>query len=189
MCRSSGGSVYPLQVTHARWRLVFAKSGLENINADRNPVCVCVFCTLCCPLGNFPMGNLGRFPQEKPAATVSCFPPLINYKVHAGSFRVSVIYQTLIWTTGSLMCVRACVYTQGLCTLTASQHNIFDLEKLTIFVCAPDGIRTSGLWISSPSLNQLSHPSPVCVCVFVCLSVCVPCKQFLGNSPSSSLAW
>ena len=44
------------------------------------------------------------------------------------------------------MCVRehscACVYTQGLGTLTASQHNIFDSEKLTNFSCAPDGIQT-----------------------------------------------
>ena len=38
-----------------------------------------------------------------------------QYKVHAGSFRVSVIPQTLTWTTGSLTCIRdhshACVYT------------------------------------------------------------------------------
>ena len=41
-------------------------------------------------------------------------------------------------------------HTRGLGTPTASQH-IFDSEKLTIFSCAPDGIRTSGLW-------QLTHP-------------------------------
>ena len=43
-------------------------------------------------------------------------------------------------------------------TLTASQHNMFDSEKLTMVSCASDGIRTSVLWISSPTLYQLSHP-------------------------------
>ena len=65
--------------------------------------------------------------------------------VHAGSFPVSVIHQTLTWTTGSLTCVHdhsyACVYTQGLGTPTLSQYNIFDSEKLTHFSCAPDGVR------------------------------------------------
>ena len=43
--------------------------------------------TLCYPNGNFfSMGNLGRFPQGKPAATELHYPTLINYKVHAGSF-------------------------------------------------------------------------------------------------------
>ena len=59
------------------------------------------------------------------------------FSVHAGSLRVSVIHQTLTWTTGSLSCVRdhscTCIYTRGLGTLTASQLNMFDLEKLTIF--------------------------------------------------------
>ena len=53
-----------------------------------------------------------------------------SYKhVHAGSFSVSVIHQTMTWTTGTLSCLRdhycACV-----CTPTVSQHNIFDSEKL-----------------------------------------------------------
>ena len=43
-------------------------------------------------------------------------------KVYAGSVRVSVIHQTLIWTTGSLTCIHdpsyACVYTQRLGTPT-----------------------------------------------------------------------
>ena len=50
-------------------------------------------------------------------------------KVHAGSFRVSVIRRTLTWTAGSLTCVLdhswAWVYTRGLGTQTASQDNIF----------------------------------------------------------------
>ena len=53
--------------------------------------------------------------------------------------------------------MRACVYTQVLGTPTASQHNIFDSEKLTNFSCIPDRIRTSVHWISSLALYQLSH--------------------------------
>ena len=49
----------------------------------------------------------------------STFYPSVS-KVHAGSFRVSIIHRTLTWTTGSLMCIRdycyACVYTRGLGT-------------------------------------------------------------------------
>ena len=58
-------------------------------------------------------------------------------QVHAGYFHVSIIHQTLTWTTGSLTCVHsllyACIYTRGLDTLTASQHNLFDSEKLKSF--------------------------------------------------------
>ena len=49
------------------------------------------------------------------------------------SFCVSAIHQTLTWTTGSSTCVcdhsYVCVYTWGLVTPTASQHNIFYSEK------------------------------------------------------------
>ena len=51
------------------------------------------------------------FPQGKPAVTELRYPTLINYKVHAGSFPVSVIHRPLTWTTGSLMCVRDNSYT------------------------------------------------------------------------------
>ena len=75
----------------------------------------------------------------------------------ARCFHVSVIHQTLTWTTGSLTCIRnnsyACVYTQGLGTPTVSQHNTFDSS----FSCAPDGVRTSGHEILSPGLYQLSR--------------------------------
>ena len=82
-------------------------------------------------------------------------------QAHAGSFRVSVIHQTLTWTTGSLTCIRdhpyACVYTRGLGTPTTTRPNMFDSEKPTNCSCAPDGVQTSGLWISSLTLCQLSH--------------------------------
>ena len=93
---------------------------------------------------------------------MSRYPTLISYKVHAESFRVSVIHQTLTWTTGSSTCVHdhscAHVYTQWLGTPTASQHNILDSEKLPNLSWAPDRIRTFVLWISSPTLYQFSHP-------------------------------
>ena len=38
----------------------------------------------------YPMRNSGCFPQGKPAATESRYPTLINHKVHAGSFLVSM---------------------------------------------------------------------------------------------------
>ena len=90
--------------------------------------------------------------------------------MHAGSFRVSVIHQTLTWTTVQdlyrsyvIILVRAYTHTGGLGTQTASQHNIFYVEKLTNFSCAPDGIQNLGpLDLESDTLYQFSHtPSPL----------------------------
>ena len=54
-------------------------------------------------------------------------------------FSVSVIHRTLTWTTGYLTCVRdhscACVYTCGLGTPTANQHNILTRKNSQIFYC------------------------------------------------------
>ena len=47
-----------------------------------------------------------------------------------------------------------------LSTQTASQHNIFDSEKLSqicLVLLTQTRVRTLGLWISSPTLYQLSH--------------------------------
>ena len=59
-------------------------------------------------------GEFGSpYPGKATAATrqEQSYPVL---QVHAGSFRVSVIHQTLTWTTGILTCVRdhsyACIY-------------------------------------------------------------------------------
>ena len=103
-------------------------------------------------------GKFGSlFQKESQLQQSRAIQTLINYKVHAGSFRVSVIHRTLTWTTSSLTCVRdhyyACVNTRG--TPTASQHNMFHLGKFAIFSCAPDGVRTSGVRILSPTLYQL----------------------------------
>ena len=104
-----------------------------------------------------PMGNSGRFSLGKPAATESRYPPLINYKVHAGSFRVSVIRRTLTWPTGCLTCVRhhlyAFVYARRLGTPTASQHNICEL-----LLCSWKGLNL-GSW--NPVGLEADHVLPI----------------------------
>ena len=108
---------------------------------------VCLFvCCLYILLSHFeffPWEILGRFPQEKTAATESRYPTLIHYKVHAVSFPVSTVHWTLAWTTGSLtlhtgsfLWVHYIFYAGVVHTewLTASQHYIFDMEKLSKFV-------------------------------------------------------
>ena len=130
-------------------------------------------CTLCCPNGNFSHEKFGSLsPKGKAAATESRYPTVINYKVHVGSFRVSIIHRTLRWTTGSLTCVRdhsyACVYTRGSWAHLQRVSTTFLTRKKTSHTnvsCAPatDGVRTSGLWISSPTLSELGHaPPPSC---------------------------
>ena len=86
---------------------------------------------------------------------------------------------SVTWATGSLTCVRdhsyACIYTWGLGTLT-SRHNILVQGggaggTLTKFSCAPDGVRTSGLWILSRCTTNWATPSPVStVCSVASLS-------------------
>ena len=110
-------------------------------------------------------------------------------KVHAGSFRVSVIHRTL---TGSLKCVRdypcVCVYTQGLHLQRVSTTFLTDSEKtLTVFCCAPacQCVRQTQ---SSEGTIVICHVGVrvcvrarmcrvcmccVCVCVGVCVCVCV----------------
>ena len=91
-------------------------------------------------------------------------------QVHAGSFIIFVIHRTLTWTTGSLMCVRdhsyACVYTRGSVGHTDSESaQQFDSENShnVLYYCAPDagGIRTSGLWISSPTSQSTNWAIPI----------------------------
>ena len=72
-------------------------------------------CLVSSPSGNFSMGNAGHFPQGKTAETESRYPTLINYQVHAGTFRVSVIHQTLTWTTGSLTCIHMIILMHANC--------------------------------------------------------------------------
>ena len=114
---------------------------------QKSPACLHSgeFCTLCCPNGNFSQGKFGLLSPRKASCNRVELPVLINYEVHAGSFRVSIIRRTLTRTTGSLTCVRdpsyACVYTRGRVSAT------FLTRKNSHFSCAPDadGVRTSGL--------------------------------------------
>ena len=62
--------------------------------------CTLYFVQFVIPMGISPMGNLVAFPKESQQQQ-SAYPTLINNKVHAWSFRVSIIHQTLSWSTGS----------------------------------------------------------------------------------------
>ena len=110
------------------------------------------------------MWKSGCFPRGSEQPYIRRYPVFFFFPC-VQCFCFSIIHRTLTWTTGSWTCVRdhsyACIYTRGLDTPT-SQHNILT-RKNTIFSCALDRVRTSGLWILSPMLYQLSHPTtPIC---------------------------
>ena len=65
-------------------------------------------------------------------------------------------YRTFDVPMWSFLCVR--YNTRELGTPTTSQHKKNYSENSQILFCAPGGVRTSGLWISSPMLYQLNHP-------------------------------
>ena len=65
-------------------------------------------------------------------------------------------YRTFNVRTWSILCVR--IHTGVGHTDNESAQHVWLWKTLTIFSCAPDGIRTSGLCISSRTLYQLSHP-------------------------------
>ena len=70
-----------------------------------------------------------EFPHDDNKVVLYCI------VLYAGSFRVWVIHRTLTWTTGSLTRVRdhsySYLYTRGLGTQTACEHNLCDSEKLS----------------------------------------------------------
>ena len=104
-----------------------------------------------CP--NAMHGTFGLLSTGKASSHSIALPSCLNLFFPVCS--VSVIHRTLAWTTGSLTCVRdhscAYTYTRWLGIQTASQQNISDSEQLTNCSCAPGGVRTPGLWISSRS--------------------------------------
>ena len=117
-------------------------------------------------MGIFSHRQFRSFPQGKQAATESCYPILINYKVHAGSFHVSVIHRTMTWTAGCLTCVHdnsygsyVCVYTQGWAYQQRVSTTFWLGKTLTNLSCAPEGVRTFSLllWCST----NFSHPTTV----------------------------
>ena len=88
---------------------------------------------------------------------------LPGLKMHAGYFRVFIIHRTLTWTTGYVTCVRglsyACVCTRVLGTPTASQHNLFDSEKLKVFLVLLTGLEPSTNRSPVQRSKPLSQPA------------------------------
>ena len=90
---------------------------------------------------------------------------LSGVQVHAGYFHVSIIHNTLTWTTRSLTCVHglpyACLlYTGGLDTPTVNQHNLFDSEKLKVFLVLLTGFKPLTFGSPVQCFNQWANPSP-----------------------------
>ena len=82
--------------------------------------------------------------------------------------------RTLTWTTGCLTCVRIHM---GVGHTDSESAQYFWLGKiLTKFSCAPDGVRTTGLQISSQTLYQWASQSPQVtswqVCTLYWTAVC-----------------
>ena len=100
---------------------------------------------------------------------------LTGVQVHAGYFRVSIIHRTLTWTTSSSTCAQglsyAWIYTRGLGTPTASQHNLFDWKKTQrFFLCSwrdsnprPLDLQCSALTTEPPRHPCWSERLPDCV--------------------------
>ena len=111
----------------------------------------------------FAMGNSGCFPQGKPATTESRCPTLIDYKVHAGSFRVSVLWRGLhdLYRAHVIIVMRAYNYSlHGGWAHRQRVSKTFGLKQTFTFSCSPNGVRTSGsldLWSDTLPLE----PPPV----------------------------
>ena len=99
------------------------------------------------------------------------YPPVS--KVHAGSFRVSVIHRTLTWTTGSLTCVRdhSCARIYIICIRASVGHTDhesaqhFLLGKPHVFLCSsvtrfePRAFEVDALPIEPPRHPHHSRPT------------------------------
>ena len=147
-----------LYVTHSHWSGIYL-------------LMICFLNTLLIPAGKFGPPFLGT------AAARAALPIVVQ--VHAGSFRVSVIHQTLTWITGSLTCVRghcsyACVYKQGGWAHRQCVGTTFLTRKNTNFSGAKciNRVQTRGHWcqgILSRTLYPLSHPvTPILVDFIPC---------------------
>ena len=112
------------------------------------------------------MGNSGGFHQGKPASCNRVALPNPNYNWSScwvfscfhNPPNSDMDYRIFNVRTWSFLCVRI-LYTRGLGTPTASQHNIFDSKKITIVYCASNagGVRTSGLWIARSRVRRSTN--------------------------------
>ena len=130
-------------------------------------------CTLCCPYRNFSHGKFGSYSPKESQLEQSCTTQPKLIKVHAGSFRVSIIHQTLTRTAGTLTCVRdhshsyACVRIHtGVGHTDESAQHFWLGNTLTIFLCTPGagGVRTTGRQWCSANYHEdtsLNHRTTV----------------------------
>ena len=146
-------------------------------------MCIFVFCTLSCPNGNSLMGNLGRFPQGKPAATESRYSTLINHKVYAGSFLcfhnpptsdMDKIFNMCTWSY--LWYIYIYIHTGVGHTDSKSPH--FWLWKTLKFVLCSwrrwgSNLRSFDLESNALPTEPPRHPVCVYVCVHAHVCVCV----------------
>ena len=116
----------------------------------------------------FPMGNSGRFPPKESQLQQSrATQPLLITKCTLVFFRVCVIHPnsdmdyTICNVQDVIILLR--VHTGAGHTdddVRVSTTSLTRKKSLTILSCPPGGVRTSGLWVSSRTLYQLSHPVP-----------------------------
>ena len=96
-------------------------------------------------------GNLGCFPRGKSTAIVRHYPPPPFFLLLCGVlvFPLNSDMDHRIFKHAYLI-ILMCAYTHGGCVHQHRVSTTFWLWKThTTFSCAPDGVRTSSLWISS----------------------------------------
>ena len=123
-----------------------------------------------------PMGFLPRETPRVSPGKASCNSHATPPTVHAGHFSVSIIHQTLTWTTGSLTCPHMLMHTIARRVVWTPKESLH--WKLTLgekSLAAPEELNLSPCH-AGPVLYQLIYiPTHVCmhVCTCVCVCVCV----------------
>ena len=135
------------------------------------------------PCGKFGLPNLIQVKLQQPQE--QCCPV---QQMHAGYFHVSVTQETdnmdyriltmrtrdrtyRILTMRTRDLVDACVYTWGLGTPTASQHNLLTRKSSWSFSCAHNGIQILNIWISSPTNPRFDYCSDYLIITITIYSV------------------
>ena len=109
---------------------------------DEDPLYIGVFLTLFLSQWEFLKWEIWvSFPKESQLQQ-SHYPTLINYKAHAGSFRVSIIHWTPTWAAGALFNVRKWSIILCMCrrvrahTNSESAHFWLGKTLTNLFVCS-----------------------------------------------------